>query len=648
MRLRSLLAGAVALAATSVALVAAPAAQAATADPVVSAELKQEAKTKTVRAIIELVPGATVKDVAGDTEDASKKTDVIEDDASSKFFVAEVDAATLKALQDDKRIKSIQKDELRAATLDASTKLIGSDKANEAGWTGKGYTVAVLDTGVDSDHPFLAGRLVGDACFSTNFENTQYKAESLCPNKEEKQVGPGAANAETERCIANGVNECDHGSHVAGIAAGKKTEGAPASGVAPEARIMPIQVFSRIVTKSVCEGFGIPAPCYLSFDSDQKLALEYLATVATANNVVAVNMSLGGNQKYTKACDADPQANTIKANIDALAGLGVATVIASGNSAFQDGVSSPACISTAVTVGATDDGDAVAGFSNRGRLLDLFAPGVGINSSVPNNVYGNMSGTSMAAPHVAGAFAVVKQAHPAYGPAQILAKLRATGKQITYQAGNSRVTTRRIDLAKATPPKPTQSPTPTPTPTPTVTPTVTPTPTPTATVTPTPTPTPTKTQPSQPDPDPIAIDPNPEPVPDTCVRGKGTKPLSSKAWATEMLKNKGSLSDKTLICYLSIAQNGSKVFPEVSKADTLARAYKVLKPKSKAAKALLDRELLAAWLNYAHGVYNSSAKVHGKTTLKTAITVAEKHRTGKATTAQLKKSAVFLYRHVNK
>ncbi|MFI9557800.1 S8 family peptidase [Nonomuraea endophytica] len=645
MRLWSLLAGAVALAATSAALVVAPAAQAATADPVVSAELKQEAKTEAVRAIIELAPGASVKAVAADAEKASAKADVIEKDASAKFFVAEVDAATLTALKDDSRIKSIQKDELSAATLDASTKLIGSDKANEAGWTGKGYTVAVLDTGVDSDHPFLAGRLVGDACFSSNFQNTEYKSESLCPNQQNEQIGPGAANAETERCIAGGVNECSHGSHVAGIAAGKKTEGAPANGVAPEAKILPIQVFSRIVTESVCAGFGVPAPCYLSFNSDQKLALEYLAKVATANNVVAVNMSLGGNKKFTAHCDTGA-AGAIKPNIDTLAGLGVATVIASGNSAFQNGVSSPACISTAVSVGATDDGDAVAPFSNRGRLLDLFAPGVGINSSVPNNVYGNKNGTSMAAPHVAGAFAVVKQAFPAYTPAQILAKLRTTGKPITYSAGGPRITTPRIDLAKGTPPKPTQSPTPTPTPT--VTPTVTPTPTPTATVTPTPTPTPTKTPTSQPDPDPIAIDPNPEPVPDTCERGKGTKPLSSKAWATEMLKNKGSLSDKTLICYLSIAQNGSKVFPEATKADTLARAYKVLNTKSKAAKALLDRELLAAWLNYAHGVYNSSAKVHGTTTLKQAITTAEKYRTGKATTAQLKKSAVFLYRHVNK
>lgn len=144
------------------------------------------------------------------------------------------------------------------------------------------------------------------------------------------------------------------------------------------------------------------------------------------------------------------------------------------------------------------------------------------------------------------------------------------------------------------------------------------------------------------------MDPDPEPVPDTCTRGRGTKPLSSKAWAREMLKSQGSLSDRTLLCYLSITQNGSSVFPEVTNAATLGKAYKVLNPKSKSAKALLDRELLAAWLNYSHGVYNASAKVHGSTTLKKAIGVAEKYRVKGGTATQLKKTAVYLYKHVNK
>ncbi|MEV0594047.1 S8 family peptidase [Nonomuraea cavernae] len=648
MRLRSLLVSALALATASAALVAAPAHAATVDDPAVSSQLTAEIKKEgTVRSIIELKPGASVNAVATDTGKASAKADVIEEKKAAGFFVAELDKKALDELKKDTRIQAIYKDELSAPSLDASTKVIGSDKANEAGWTGKGFTVAVLDTGIDRDHPFFAGRIVDEACFSSNYSG--HGAASLCPNGQSTQQGAGAANAEIARCVVQGANRCYHGSHVAGIAAGKKTTGAPSNGVAPEAGILPIQVFSQINSETLC-GAG-KSPCLLSYTSDQMFALAYVASVAKARNVVAANMSLGGRDPYSNHCDTGSMA-AMKAQFDALIALGTAPVVAAGNDGFPSAVSFPACISSAVAVGATDDNDALATFTNRGKLLDLFAPGVEINSSVPNNAYGVIGGTSMAAPHVAGAFAVMKQAHPSLSVPQILAKLQNTGKSIRY----GQVTTKRIDLAKATPPKATPTPTPTPTVTPTGKPTTTPTATPTGkptvrpTVKPTPTVTPTHTPAPTSDPDPkiISMDPDPEPVPDTCTRGRGTKPLSSKAWAREMLKSQGSLSDRTLLCYLSITQNGSSVFPEVTNAATLGKAYKVLNPKSKSAKALLDRELLAAWLNYSHGVYNASAKVHGSTTLKKAIGVAETYRVKGGTATQLKKTAVYLYKHVNK
>ncbi|WP_327089767.1 S8 family serine peptidase [Nonomuraea sp. NBC_01738] len=618
-------------------LAAAPAAQAAAqatapADPpAVEAALTAKVDDgKTVRVLVTVDQAKAASAVARAADDASPKSKIVDAAApGDDAFVAVVDAKGLDELKSDDRVRVVVEDRLLPPSLESTIKVIGADKAQAAGHSGKGQTVAILDTGVDRDHPFYKDRIANEACFSDTFAADN--ATSLCPNGKDTQVGEGAADAETARCLSGNRNLCFHGTHVAGISAGKKTGSAPANGVAPEAKIVAVQVFSRIDSETKCASFG-GSPCVLVYYSSLRKAL---AWVADQSGIAAANMSLGGGA-YSSVCDSTNEAKAVKPLFDALIARKIAPVVAAGNSSNKNGVGFPACISSAVTVGATDDGDAIAPFSDRGPLLDLFAPGVQVDSSVPDDTYAPLGGTSMAAPHVTGAFAVLREASPNASVAELLKRLQDTGKPIKYGS----VTTQRIDLFKALPPA--TSPTPTPTPTPTVTPTATPT------ATPTPTPTPTQSHTHQPDPDPISMDSDPEPVPDTCERGKGDKPLSSKAWAKEMLKSKGSLTDQVLTCYLSIAQNGSKVFPEVTKADTLARAYRVLHPKSKSAKALLDRELLASWLNYAHGVYNSSAKVYKTTTLKQALGTAEKYRAGKATTAQLKKSAVFLYRHVNK
>ncbi|MFF4624428.1 S8 family peptidase [Nonomuraea jabiensis] len=449
MRLRTLLAGAAALAATVAGLCTAPALHADSGDPVISPSLAAEVEAKSrVRSIIQLKPGQSVEAVARDIEKASDGSRVLESAQSPHFFVAEVDGPTLAKLKKDNRVQSVYKDELRMPTLDVSTALIRSNRANQAGWTGRGTTVAVLDTGIDRDHPFFTGRIVDEACFSSS--DASDGTVSLCPNNQPSQTGPGAADAETAQCVIRGANACSHGTHVAGIAAGRLATGAPSNGVAPEAGILPIQVFSRVDNPMTCLIGGVSAPCFLSYTSDEKLALEYVARVAKTHNVASVNMSFGGGGPYAQACDADASAAAVKPEFDTLVGLGVAPVVAAGNNGFPNGVATPACISTAVTVGATDDSDAVAAFTNRGSLLDLFAPGANINSSVPNNTYAEKSGTSMAAPHVAGMFALMKQAYPAFTVAQSLQRLQQTGTPIRYDAAGTSVTTTRIDAERAT------------------------------------------------------------------------------------------------------------------------------------------------------------------------------------------------------
>ncbi|MEO3870420.1 S8 family serine peptidase [Nonomuraea sp. B12E4] len=453
MRLRSLLACA-ALAVTFATLSATPELQADSrdrGDPIISPALIAEIQEKSkVRAIVQLKPGHNVTDVARDLEHDSSGSRVLEATQSQRFFVAEVDRPLLAKLKRDARVQSVYKDELSMPTLDVTTNLIRSNRANDAGWTGRGATVAILDTGIDRDHPFFAGRLVDEACFSSS--DTSDGAVSLCPNNQPSQIGPGSADAETRQCLINAMNACSHGTHVAGIAAGRMAAGAPSDGVAPAAGILPIQVFSRVENSTTCSGTGASTPCFLTYTSDQKLALEYVARVARSHNVAAVNMSFGGGGPFNAACDTDATAGAVKPEFDALVALGVAPVVSAGNNGFQNGVSFPACISAAVAVGATTDGDRLAPFTNRGPMLDLLAPGVNVNSSVPDDTYGVKSGTSMAAPHVTGMFALMKQAYPSLTVAQSLQRLQASGPGIRYDAAGTRVTTTRIDAERATAP----------------------------------------------------------------------------------------------------------------------------------------------------------------------------------------------------
>jgi hypothetical protein len=367
-------------------------------------------------------------------------------------FAVNVSVAELEALAADGRILHIQFDRPHPPALLESLPLIGMPQAYNLGANGGISAIAVLDTGISAGHEFFFGKIVREACFSGGGQ----AARSLCGNGTTSQTTAGAANIDNvARCLNGTTQICEHGSHVAGIAAGlnsnrQATE--PTSGVARSGGLFPIQVFSRIDVAASCN--PNPAPCVLSFTSDMVSALDHVrANIVLPGNytVAAANMSIGGGSN-TGTCDTDLR----KPPIDNLRAAGVLTVIAAGNDSSTGAVSAPGCISTAITVGSTTKSDTISSFSNMSLVVDLLAPGGGtpgtsILSSVPPGVsnYERFQGTSMAAPHVAGAIGAMLSVCTLATVDQVEAALKNTGKPIADNRPNGNITRPRIrvDLA---------------------------------------------------------------------------------------------------------------------------------------------------------------------------------------------------------
>ncbi|MFC7017619.1 S8 family serine peptidase [Streptomyces viridiviolaceus] len=295
-------------------------------------------------------------------------------------------------------------DGVRKASLDKSVPQIGAPKAWAAGYDGKGVRIAVLDTGVDTNHPDLKNQVVASKNFS---------------------VSPDAGD------------KYGHGTHVASIAAGSGTKGGGKfKGVAPGAKLLNGKVLSD-------DGFGD--------DSGILAGMEW----AAEQGADIVNLSLGGGDT--------PEIDPLEAQVNKLSEQkGILFAIAAGNEGeFGDRtVGSPGSAAAALTVGAVDDNDKLAGFSSTGPGLDgavkpdVTAPGVDITAAsakgsiIAQEVgekpagYVTISGTSMATPHVAGAAAILKQQHPDWTYAELKGALTAStkgGKYTPFQQGSGRV-----------------------------------------------------------------------------------------------------------------------------------------------------------------------------------------------------------------
>jgi subtilisin family serine protease len=263
--------------------------------------------------------------------------------------------------------------------------------------TGTGVDIAIIDTGIDRDHPDLVVNLAGGVNFVGKGPPWNRKVD---PNNWDDDNG--------------------HGTHVAGIAAAAdNTIGVV--GVAPTASLWAVKVLDK-------RGSG-----YLSDVIDG-------IYWAADNGVEVINLSLGIDKETLDQYPNDKAA--LQAAVDYAYGNNVVVVAAAGNEgAGADTVIYPARFDSAIAVSATDSGDALASFSSTGPSLELAAPGVDIPSTWNDGLYNTISGTSMASPHVAGTAALVI-ASGTTDAALVRAKLvataddlGATGKDNSYGYG---------------------------------------------------------------------------------------------------------------------------------------------------------------------------------------------------------------------
>ncbi len=353
--------------------------------------------------------------------------------SNENLVYARVNSSDLAAIENNPQVESVTLQRVFHLNDESPTSQVNVTSAHTTifdgkNLTGKGETVCVIDSGVDYNLSDLGG------CYGYN------NVSSNCT------VIGGYNYLNTS---ATPMDDFGHGTHVAGIIAAH----GGITGVAPGA---------KIIAMEVCNSAG---SCYEGYI--QK-AIQWCTTNASKFNISVISMSLGTNVTYPGYCNSDPLASTI----DTAVAKNISVVVASGNDGNSSGMPSPACIQSAIPVGDTyvqnysttlswgsplvcsdvnPRQDQIVCHSNRDSVLELLAPGALINSTeypgapvcaegTCSGNYAQLGGTSMAAPHVAGAIAVINQYLKSNSktmtPEEIESALNATGKIIYDNKSN--------------------------------------------------------------------------------------------------------------------------------------------------------------------------------------------------------------------
>jgi hypothetical protein len=370
---------------------------------------------------------AVLKVVAGSKTAAIKRYQFI------PHLALHADTTALTALVASPDVVLVREDALGRPTLPNSTRLIGAvNVRNATAAAGSGWAVAIIDDGVDDRHPALAGKIVSEACYSTRRVDAQgtVLASSICPG------GANSTAAGSGRpCDLNDPVSCGHGTSMAGIAAGSEVNfnGTRIAGVAPDAAIIALQVFSEIPPEAPSNPCGQGIACFAPFDSDVLLGLERVHALHSVLPIAAVNVSLSlGLSQSNQPCDLLFPA--MKHAVDLLRSVGIVTVASAGNRSEPDRLVMPACISSAISVGYTQrhpPSEVIGPQSSSASFLTLLAPGAPLtyHTLFPQQFTNGDGGTSAAA-HVTGAWALLRSLFPQESVDQILDALTLTGTPI--------------------------------------------------------------------------------------------------------------------------------------------------------------------------------------------------------------------------
>jgi hypothetical protein len=284
---------------------------------------------------------------------------------------------------------------LAAPTGDAGLDLVNLGDARELGLTGAGMSIAFIDVGITSGHPYFGGRVVDGVCVSNNFS---------CPNGSNYQEGVAAAEAPPDNFSVN-IEDINHGNMVAGIAAGEINSLAP-GGVAPGANIIMARNDAR-TDRGITE------------------ALDYFFQVKDEHNLQAVSISMGRLPSRSNMLNCATDSQSMFESVQRLVDAGIPVFAAAGNEQNPYGMLLPACLPNVISVGSVENSGEVANWTNAGEALDIFAPYFIRTADYFGYMQG--SGTSASTPLVAASFLLAREIDPGVSINEFKTAMNATG-----------------------------------------------------------------------------------------------------------------------------------------------------------------------------------------------------------------------------